>query len=162
MTLYRSLCPLVLAGILITPTFARAQAGSPAIADVRAARLAQNTLLATNQLDSAASFWADDVVVTAGLGTVLRGKDAYRRAFDFDSGMVYIRTPTHIEAAAPWLSAWEEGEWVGRQGLQGPIVLRGRYAAQWHRVGQRWLIRSELFVALACSGIACHWPLAAP
>lgn len=101
------------------------------------------------------------MVITAGLGRVLRGKDAYRQAFTMDSGMVYVRTPLRIETS-PWQSAWEEGTWVGRQGLRGPVLIRGRYAAQWHRVGTRWLIRSEVFVALACSGAACRWPLASP
>jgi len=156
----RSLRRLLSAVFLLTPTLARAQGGSKAIAEVRAARLAQNAVLAAHQMDSAASFWVNDVVITAGLGRVLRGKDAYRQAFALDSGMVYVRTPAHIDVATPWLSAWEEGEWVGRQGPSGPIVIRGRYAAQWHRVGTRWLIRSEVFVALACSGAACRWPLA--
>jgi len=161
MTQLSSRC-LAFIAILVAPPTIQGQAPSMAAADIREARLAQNALLATNQVDSAASFWADDVVLTAGLGTVLRGKEAYRRAFAFDSGMVYVRTPTHIEAAMPWPSAWEDGEWVGRRGPDGPIVIRGRYAAQWHRVGQRWLIRSEVFVALACSGDACQWPFAAP
>jgi hypothetical protein len=148
--------------LLFTPSIVQTQGAPKAIAEVRAARLAQNAFLAVHKMDSAASFWADDVVITAGLGTVLRGKSAYRLAFASDSGIVYVRTPAHIEVATPWHSAWEDGEWVGRQGLSGPIVIRGRYAAQWHRVGPRWVIRSEVFVALACSGFACRWPLASP
>jgi hypothetical protein len=153
--------PLVVA-LLFTQSFVQAQGTPKAIAEVKAARLAQNAVLAVHQMDSAASFWANDVIITAGLGTVLRGKDAYRQAFASDSGMIYVRTPTHVEVAAPWQSAWEDGEWVGRQGISGPVVIRGRYAAQWHRVGPRWLIRSEIFVALACSGAACRWRLTSP
>jgi hypothetical protein len=161
-TSLRSPRHFVVAGLLLIPLIAQAQAESKAIAEVRNARFAQNAVLSSHQMDSAASFWANDVVITAGLGTVLRGKEAYRQAFALDSGMVYVRTPAHIEVATPWSSAWEEGEWVGRRGPSGPIVIRGRYAAQWHRLGPRWLIRSEVFVALACSGAACRWPLAAP
>jgi ketosteroid isomerase-like protein len=148
--------------LLLTPSIVPAQGAPKAIAEVKEARLAQNAALATHQMDSAASFWANDVIITAGLGTVLRGKDAYRQAFASDSGMIYVRTPAHVEVARPWQSAWEDGEWVGRQGLSGPVVIRGRYAAQWHRVGPRWLIRSEIFVALACSGSACRWRLTSP
>ena len=146
----------------LAPAIALAQTASPAVAAIRAARLAQNAALAVHQMDSAASFWTNDVVITAGLGRVLRGKDAYRGAFAFDSGMVYVRSPAHIEAAIPWQSAWEEGRWVGRRGLSGPVVIKGRYAAQWHRIGTRWLIRSEVFVALGCAEAACGWPLASP
>jgi ketosteroid isomerase-like protein len=146
----------------LAPVIALSQSMPRAAAEVRSARLAQNAVLATHQMDSAASFWANDVVITAGLGRVLRGKDTYRQAFAADSGMVYVRTPVNIEIASPWQSAWEQGRWVGRQGPRGPVVIHGRYAAQWHRVGNRWLIRSEIFVALGCSGAACRWPLVSP
>jgi len=146
----------------LAPLIAHSQSMPRAAAEVRAARLAQNAVLATHQMDSAASFWANDVVITAGLGRVLRGKASYSQAFSADSGMVYVRTPASVEIASPWQSAWEQGRWVGRRGLHGPVLIHGRYAAQWQRVGDRWLIRSEIFVALGCSGAACRWPLASP
>ena len=162
MTAFRLSRWVLSAILLLAPRIGQAQGAPSAVAELRTARLAQNAVLATHQMDSAASFWAPDIVITAGLGRVLRGTDVYRQAFSLDSGTVYVRTPARIEVAAPWLSAWEEGEWVGRQASSGPVVIRGRYAAQWHRAGPRWLIRSELFVALACSGGACRWPLATP
>jgi ketosteroid isomerase-like protein len=146
----------------LVPRTAHSQSMPRAAAEVRAARLAQNAVLATHQMDSAASFWTDDIVITSGLGRVLRGKAAYGEAFAGDSGMVYVRTPSSIEIASPWQSAWEQGRWVGRQGPGGPVLIHGRYAAQWHRVGNRWLIRSEIFVALGCSGAACRRTLASP
>jgi len=146
----------------LVPCIVHSQSLPGAAAEVRAARLAQNAVLATHQMDSAATFWADDVVITSGLGRVLRGKATYAQAFAGDSGMVYVRTPASIEIASPWQSAWEQGRWVGRQGPHGPVVIHGRYAAQWHRVGNRWLIRSEIFVALGCSGAACQRTLASP
>jgi len=169
-TLFRSL-PLVGALLVLSAPPARGQAApaggiaqtpSQAVAEIRAARLAQNAALAVRQMDSVASFWTNDVVITASLGRVLRGKEAYREALASDTGTVYVRSPTKVETANPWQSAWEEGRWVGRRGLAGPVVIQGRYAAQWHRIGTRWLIRSEVFVALACAETACSRPLASP
>jgi len=139
-----------------------ATAQSSAIDEVRAARLAQNEAIAARRLDSIASFWTRDVVIVSSRGEVLRGKDAYRAAFAGDSVMVYRRTPARIEAASAWPLAWEEGTWAGLRGAGGPEVIGGRYAAQWHRIEGRWLIRSEVFVALHCTGEPCDWPVRSP
>ena len=37
----------------------------------------------------------------------------------------------------------------------GPVVIGGPYSAQWVRREGRWLIRSELFVAVTCAGAGC-------
>ncbi len=152
----------LLAVLSVIPCPVLAQLAAPVIAEVRAARLAQNAALAAHLFDSAATFWTTDVVITTSRGRVLRGKDAYRHAFAMDSVMVYVRTPAHIEAASPWLLVWEEGMWSGHIGSTGPAVIGGRYAAQWHRVNGRWFIRSEVFVALTCSGDPCRWPVESP
>ena len=139
--------------------------GAPApsagnVAAIRAARAEQNSAIATHDLDRVAQFWTDDVVISAGLGRVIRGRENYRRAFEQDSGMVYERTPDHVELSAEWALAFETGHWTGRRGAQGPAIIGGRYSAQWVRREGRWLIRSELFVALTCAGEACRWPIA--
>ena len=127
-------------------------------ADVRAARAQQNEAIAARDLDRVASFWIDDVLVTAGLGFTLRGRVAYRGAFAADSMIVYRREPEHVQVNAHWPIAWETGAWTGRRaGQSGPALLTGRYSAQWVKQNGRWLIRSELFVALDCSGVACAW-----
>ena len=38
-----------------------------------------------------------------------------------------------------------------------PAVISGRYAAQWVQRDGRWLIRSELFVALHCADAGCSF-----
>lgn len=151
--------PLSLA---VLPARAQGQSDGRAVAEIRAARLAQNQVLAVPLLDSAATFWTSDVVVVASRGAVLRGKDQYRGAFAGDSTMVYVRSPATIDVASAWPLAWEEGQWSGHLGAGGPAVIGGRYAAQWHRIGGRWLIRSEVFVALTCSGDPCNWPIQSP
>ena len=128
------------------------------VADVRAARAQQNEAIAARDLDRVASFWIVDVQVTAGLGFTLHGRDAYRRAFASDSTMVYRREPDNVQVNSHWPLAWETGSWTGRRsGESGPALLAGRYSAQWVKQDGRWLIRSELFVALDCSGAACAW-----
>jgi ketosteroid isomerase-like protein len=141
------------------PAAANAETGA-----VRAARAEQNAAIAARDLDRVASYWTDSVTVTAGLGAGLRGRAAYRRAFELDSAMLYERTPQQIVVSANWPLAWEQGTWTGRQagGGDGSSLLSGSYAAQWVKVDGRWLIRSELFVATSCQAVACRWPLAQP
>lgn len=151
---------LAAACLLASP--AAAQPASEVVAKVRAARLAQNATLAARMIDSAATFWTKDFVLVTSRGAVLRGKDVAREAFESDTVMVYVRTPGRIEAASPWHLAWEEGRWSGHAGAGGAAVIEGRYAAQWHRIDGRWLIRSEVFVALRCTGDPCSWPVESP
>jgi ketosteroid isomerase-like protein len=153
--------PLV-ALLFLLPCTSLAQSAAQAVGEVRSARLAQNAAIAVHALDSVATFWTTDVVIVSSRGAVMRGKDTYRQAFAGDSVMIYVRTPVRIEAASPWPLVWEEGTWVGQQGANGPTVIGGRYAAQWHRIDGRWLIRSELFVAVHCAGGPCRWPVQSP
>lgn len=125
-------------------------------AAIRAARLAQNVAIVQNDLDRIASFWTDDVVLTRGLGAILRGRDAYRKLFERDSVM-YQRLPDQIEASTAWPLAFESGSWIGRSASGGKPMIFGRYSAQWLKRDGRWLIHSELFVALGCAGDGCQW-----
>jgi ketosteroid isomerase-like protein len=153
----------IAAALLLLPCTAMGQPAPDAAAEVRAARLAQNAAIAARQFDSMATFWTTDVVIVSSRGGVLRGKEAYREAFAGDSSMIiYGRTPDRIDVSAAWPLAWEEGTWVGQVGTSGPVLIGGRYAAQWHRIGGRWLIRSEVFVGLRCSGDPCGWPVQSP
>jgi ketosteroid isomerase-like protein len=128
---------------------------------VRRARLEQTAALADRDIDRAATYWADDVVVTSGLGLAFTGAASYRRAFELDSGLVYERFPDRVQASSAWPLVWEDGLWSGRRVI-GPShpVIRGRYSAMWARIDGRWRIRSELFVAVDCTDAACRWPVA--
>jgi len=129
-------------------------------AAIRAARSAQNAAIAAQDADSVAAFWTEDVSVTAGLGFVLRGREAYKTAFGHDAPMIYKRSPEKIVVSSKWPLAWEEGTWRGSAANgQQRTNLGGRYSAQWVKENGRWLIRSELFVALDCSGDACGFPI---
>ena len=62
-------------------------------------------------------------------------------------------TRLSIDVSSVWPLAFETGRWEGHLGSeQGPVVIGGRYSAQWVKRGDRWLIRSEVFVALEGSG----------
>jgi len=160
--LFPGLLLVLLASSSLLPRPAVAQSTQQVTAQVRSARLAQNAALAARLIDSAATFWTADVIIVTSRGQALRGKEAYRLAFVGDSVMTYVRTPLRIEAASAWPLAWEEGVWSGHMGTGGAAVIGGRYAAQWHKIDGRWLIRSEVFVALTCSGEPCSWPVVTP
>jgi len=135
-----------------------APASSAAQSAIKSARLQQNVAIAKHQLDEIASYWTDDVTICRGLGKQLAGKAAYRKLFEEDDPtspeqIVYERIPTGIEVATLWPLAFETGNWKGhRGGAQGPVVIEGRYSAQWVNREGRWLIRAEVFVALGGSG----------
>ena len=130
-------------------------------AAVRAARTAQNEAIASGDLDRVASFWTEDVTVRRALGQPLSGRDAARKALEPPaapaSHLIYQRLTKEVEVSAKWPLAFESGMWEGHQGtVRGPVVIGGRYSAQWVKRGDRWLIRSEVFVALTCSGSGCE------
>ena len=41
------------------------------------------------------------------------------------------------------------------ENVSGPVVIGGRFSAQWVKRDGKWLIRSEVFVALSCAGVGC-------
>ena len=125
-------------------------------AAIRAARVEQNKAIAAGDLDRAESFWTDDVTVRRGLGQPMSGRKEVRQAFEPPMPLVYQRLTKDVEVSPKWPLAFETGIWEGHQTtIAGPVVIGGRYSAQWVKRGDQWLIRSEVFVALTCSGVGC-------
>lgn len=164
----------LLLGALVTaftPSSASAQSTSapPSAAQtadaqaVRVARAAQNTAIAAGDLDVITSFWTEDVTVRRALGAPVSGHAAARAAFEPPAGpaattprIVYRRIPSEVDVSAQWPLAYETGVWEGREGTgDGPVIIGGRFSAQWVKRDGRWLIRSEVFVALTCAGTGC-------
>jgi ketosteroid isomerase-like protein len=129
-------------------------AGDSSPTDIRSARSQQNAAMARHDVDAIASYWTDDVSLCRGLGAQLTGKAAYRKLFEDEIAgspdlIVYVRTPTLIDVGKSWPLAFETGVWTGHRGTaRGPVLISGRYSAQWVRRAGKWLIRSEVFVAL--------------
>jgi ketosteroid isomerase-like protein len=126
--------------------------------DIRQARAAQTLALAAFDHDLVASFWADDITVRRALGHAVSGAAACRLMLDAGAAasppIVYQREAVSVTVSAQWPLAFEEGRWTGHAGpADSPAVMGGRYAAQWVRRSGRWLIRSEIFVALSGSGV---------
>jgi ketosteroid isomerase-like protein len=137
------------------------QAAQPDAAAIRAARTAQNEAIAGGNLDRVAAFWTEDVTVRRALGQALAGRAAARQALEPGGAptarLVYQRRTADVAVSATWPLAFESGTWEGHLGgAAGPIVISGRFSAQWVKRDGRWLIRSEVFVALACAGIGCE------
>jgi ketosteroid isomerase-like protein len=132
---------------------------------IRAARAAQNRAIVDGDVARIAEFWTDDVTIRRGLGQPVVGRAEYRQLFsptgNRDSALVYQREAITVEASTKWPLAYETGAWVGHLGrADGPAVIRGQYSAQWVKRGDRWLIRSEVFVALTCAGVGCTYSAA--
>lgn len=155
---------LTLALCFLGATAADAQTRAPrTTADtITSARRAQNEMLRIGHLDSASTFWTDDIVVLAGLGARVDGRAALRAAFAQDNIVLYRREPEQVDVSAAWPIAFERGRWVGVLGSDTTVVLiTGWYSARWLREGTRWRIQAEQFVANECHSVACAWPLAA-
>ena len=152
-----------LGGLAAVGTLAafRAPPQSREAAAVRAARSAQNNAIAARDLDRAATYWTDDVVIRSGLGRIVQGRSNYRAAMAADTETVFRREPDRVDVSdnERWPLAFESGTWTGRSARTGRPLIRGRYAAQWIKRDGRWLIRAEVFVALGCSGTGCTRPL---
>jgi len=128
---------------------------------LRAARIAQNKAIASGDLDRTAAFWTDDVTVRRALGQPLSGREAARKALEPPAApathLIYQRMTKEVEVSPKWPLAFETGAWEGHLDTStGPVVIGGRYSAQWVKRGDQWLIRSEVFVALTCSGVGCE------
>jgi ketosteroid isomerase-like protein len=139
-------------------------AESAEVRAVREARAAQNRAIAIGDLTRIASVWTEDVEIRRGLGALIVGRDAYLQLFAADTAgprdsvLVYQREPTTVEISPQWPLAYESGTWAGHMGrADGPVVIGGRYAAQWVKRGGRWLIRGEVYVALSCADAGCRY-----
>jgi ketosteroid isomerase-like protein len=147
--------------LLVVLTATLTAAGPADERALRAARTAQNEAIASGDLDRAAMFWTEDVTVRRALGQPLSGREAARKALEPPPApaarLIYQRLTKEVEVSPKWPLAFETGVWEGHLATPtGPVVIGGRYSAQWVKRGDHWLIRSEVFVALTCSGVGCE------
>lgn len=145
----------------ITPERAAPPESADAAA-IRAARTAQTAALAAQDPDLVASFWTEDITIRRALGQTVDGREAARAIIeptgDPSKRIIFQRSATDIEVSSNWPLAYEEGTWTGHVGsATGPVVISGRYGAQWVKREGKWLIRAEVFVALHCAEAGCDF-----
>ena len=144
-------------------------------ADEAAIRLARSThtkALAANDIDRVVSYWTSDITIRRALGQTLTGVAEARKVIEpppvtavtatpAAPPIIYQREAVSVTASTHWPLAFEEGRWSGHVGgADAPALLGGRYSAQWVKRDGKWLIRSEVFVALTCAEAACKYPAA--
>jgi ketosteroid isomerase-like protein len=133
-----------------------------AVVEIRTARATQTKAMADRDFDLAASFWTEDVTMRRALGHAITGRSDYREMVVSTStgpnAVIYQRVPVSVDVSDCWPLAYEEGRWSGHLGdADAQAVIAGRYAAQWVKRDGRWLIRSEVYVALTCDGAGCRF-----
>lgn len=124
---------------------------------IHAARAASNLAIAKQDIDGIASVWMQDVLVLTSTSVQLLGAQANRRYYEAQFARcpdtLWVRTPSSICATPSWRIAHEEGDWTGQwTESDSPVQLRGRYMAQWVRVGNDWRIQGEVYVPTSCIG----------
>jgi ketosteroid isomerase-like protein len=124
---------------------------------IRAARAASNAAILRQDLDTICSFWTAEVHVLGSISLQLSGVEANRRFYDEQFAKrpdtIYTRTASTVHAMAAWKVGLESGDWVATwTDPDGPVMISGRYMAQWLRSEAGWRIQGELYVPTACEG----------
>ena len=127
---------------------------------IRNARDQFNNAIARHDVQAIMSFHDDEYQITTSLGQLIQGRDgeadSWQELFSIRQDVLYVRTPETIEMSDAYPLAAETGTWVGTWSTpDGGVRTGGRYSAMWRQVDGEWKVRSELFVALYCEGLAC-------
>ena len=132
-----------------------------AVSVVRAQRAESNAAIAAHDGARLRKLFADDYHGISGTsGDLDSGGDATARSYaaqEFKDPMfvAYLRTPVSIVSAASGKRIAESGKWEGVwRRPDGTMRKSGVYLAMWIPSGGTWLLKSEAFVTLACSGSA--------
>ncbi len=126
---------------------------------IRAVRELSNAAIADRDLGTLRGTWVEDVHVTASSGVVFQDSQEMARAFasSFEDPefVTYRRIPETVSVSEGGGFGAEYGEWVGTWAkTDGEMNVHGVYLAQWRNLEDVWRIRSEVFVALSCTGSA--------
>ncbi len=109
-----------------------------------------NEAIAKHDAAKLRGFFAPDVKVIVGDGSLITGVDeliaAFKSQFKDPAFVAYVRTPSKITIDLSGDRAAEEGRWVAD--WQGENGLSGPYLAGWSRIDGRWMIDSELYVTI--------------
>lgn len=139
---------------------------APAAAQVRSARAAFNQAIVERDLDVIDALLMPTYHIVTGRSSQDDGHDAnvavWETMFAADTTMLYVRTPREVRVSDTFGLAEELGNWAGNYTANGqPGEASGVYAAKWQlSTDGRWLLQSEVFTTLECSGgpEACRPP----
>lgn len=126
---------------------------------IRARRRLTNKLIAAHDAGRLRPFFAPDINLIAGDGSLIVGVDEVLRAFAAqfkEPGFgAYVRTTQTVALDQAGDRAAESGTWVGSWRSPGSeTTMSGSYLAAWRKSVGQWVIESELYVTLAQSGPA--------
>ena len=134
--------------------------GQSAADKIRSLRAQSNAAIVRHDVKGAVALLDVEYQITTGSGELSQGRsaesEAWAKEFARAADLIYVRTPASIDVGSSGVRAAEIGTWTGSWST--PAGLRkvgGRYAAYWRLVDGNWRIRSELFVALSCTGPGC-------
>ena len=146
--------------LLLAAAAAQSPNAAQAEREIRSQRAAFNRALAAGNVSGIAPILADDAqLVTGADSLVVSGKAAQLALWAEDLNgpkrRVYVRKPARIRVSAVGPMALETGEWRGFQLSARRNWSSGDYVAKWRRIGGKWLIESETYMATACGGSFC-------
>ena len=124
---------------------------------IRALRRASNQAIEARNLDAFSQTMLPDIAVTRGNGTHVVGRDSVLASvavqFKDPNFLGYVRQTDSISISKSNPLAAEHGHWTGRfRQPDGIQEVKGVYLSMWRRTEAGWMIRSELFVTLSCTG----------
>jgi ketosteroid isomerase-like protein len=126
--------------------------------EIRAARRSFNEAIASRDLDVISALLMPTYHIVTGRSAQSEGHDAnvaaWQDMFATDSTMIYVRSTREVRVNREFGLAEELGDWTGSYTSDGfPGEAGGVYAAKWQRATDgRWLLQSEVFTTLECSG----------
>ncbi len=107
-----------------------------------------NQAIERHDLDAMTQFWREDITLVRGNATQTQGKDAvtaaWKKLFDENKEVNYVRTPSSIIISNNDTLAWETGTWKAFHSYS----KGGNYSAMWRKTDKVWKLQAELFVSL--------------
>jgi Domain of unknown function (DUF4440) len=150
--------PLLLLGCAVAP-FASTPDSPTSV--VKAQRAESNAAIKAHDAARLRRLFDDEYHGISGTsGALDADREATARScadeeFKDPSFVTYRRTPTSVVIASSGKRVAESGHWEGVwQKSDGTMRTTGVYLAMWIPASGTWLLKSEAFVTLACTGSA--------
>lgn len=155
-------CVVLLTFLGAAPAIGQPQTAANDEETIREARRIQTKAIAADDLDTVVKYWAPEITIRRALGHPVEGAAAARKLLEVPANanaatrIIFQREASSVSASKIWPLAYEEGRWSGHVGnIDSKPIFSGKYAAQWVKRDGKWLIRSEIFVAIDCADAGC-------